>query len=84
MQSPSDIGVTEIVNLLFMQFCNACKYGMMDRIERLLQDPYVDPSADNNRALLLAITNNQAEVVERLLQDIRVIATQTISPYKNT
>jgi hypothetical protein len=41
-------------------------------VQRLLQDPRVEPSADDNYAIQCASENGHIEVVKRLLQDRRV------------
>jgi hypothetical protein len=41
-------------------------------VNRLLQDPRVDPSAQDNAAILEASGNGLIDVVNRLLQDLRV------------
>lgn len=46
--------------------------GHIAIVERLLQDPRIDPSADNNRALWNACIEGHTTVVDRLLQDSRV------------
>ena len=47
--------------------------GHLDVVELLLNDPRVDPSAQNNKALRRAKKNNYQEVVELLLKDPRVL-----------
>jgi hypothetical protein len=46
--------------------------GHLEVVERLLQDPRVDPSAGNNWAIQNASANGHLEIIERLLQDERV------------
>ncbi len=46
--------------------------GHIEVVERLLQDPRVDPSVDDNDALVSACENGHSEVALRLLQDGRV------------
>jgi hypothetical protein len=50
----------------------AAKAGDLDRVNQLLQDPSVDPAADDNAALNLASEAGHLSVVERLLEDERV------------
>lgn len=45
-------------------------------VERLLQDPRVDPTADNNR---LAVCQHDTAIVARLLEDPRVKLTSALS-----
>jgi hypothetical protein len=49
-----------------MEFLGACKNGELFRVDRFLRDPCVDPSADDNRALIIAIKHNQDGVIFRL------------------
>ena len=44
----------------------------IDVVNRLLDDPRVDPSADNNCAIRSAAKNGHLDVVNRLLEDPRV------------
>jgi ankyrin repeat protein len=46
--------------------------GEIDTVNKSLQDPRVDPSMDNNYAILYASQNGHIKVVDRLLQDPRV------------
>jgi hypothetical protein len=57
---------------LLNAFLSATINGHLAVVERLLQDPRVDPSAGNNGAIQNASANGHLEVVERLLQDPRV------------
>jgi surface antigen len=50
----------------------ASRYGHIAVVERLLQDPRVDPSADDDDAFDLASKYGHVAVVNRLLQDPRV------------
>jgi hypothetical protein len=50
----------------------ASYHGNVEEVERLLQDPNVDPSENNNSAIQYASDNGHLAVVERLLQDHRV------------
>jgi hypothetical protein len=54
----------------------AARYGKLDMVEYLLQRDVI--KTELARYLLIAITNNQAEVVSRLLSDER------FDPYENT
>jgi len=47
-------------------------YDTQQSVERLLQDPRVDPSANGNNAIQCASDKGHTTVVERLLQDPRV------------
>ena len=51
----------------------ASKNGHLSVVERLLQDPRVDPSDDDNYAFCMAAENGHSSVVERLLMDPRVV-----------
>jgi hypothetical protein len=46
--------------------------GHLFIVERLLADPRVDPSADNNCAIRWASSKGHLAIVERLLADPRV------------
>eukprot|EP00455_Lapot_gusevi_P039809 TRINITY_DN4476_c0_g1_i5.p1 TRINITY_DN4476_c0_g1~~TRINITY_DN4476_c0_g1_i5.p1 ORF type:complete len:311 (-),score=106.02 TRINITY_DN4476_c0_g1_i5:426-1307(-) len=46
----------------------ACKAGDVDEVDRLLQVPGVDATAEDNQAMLLAAENGHVAVVDRLLQ----------------
>lgn len=50
----------------------AAERGDVAEVERLMQDPCVDPSANGNAALLWAARRSHLAVVERLMQDPRV------------
>jgi hypothetical protein len=50
----------------------AAHHGQLDVVNRLLQDPRVDPSADYNSAIRFAAYGGHLHVVNRLLQDPRV------------
>jgi len=41
-------------------------------VELLLKDKRIDPSAENNEALILAVANHNYKVVKLLIQDKRV------------
>ena len=45
---------------------------MLEAVDRLLDDPRVDPSSDENSAMLGALFWGHVEVIDRLLQDPRV------------
>lgn len=53
----------------------ASQRGLLKVVNHLLKDPDVDPSANYYRPLYLAIVGQHLDVVNRLLQDKRVIAT---------
>jgi hypothetical protein len=53
-------------------FPDAVGNGNLLAVERLLQDPRVDPSVEYNESLLLAISCGHMKIVEILLQDPRV------------
>ncbi|KAI8587073.1 hypothetical protein BDZ88DRAFT_481240 [Geranomyces variabilis] len=78
-------GACSAVKILMLdprvQLCNeslyvACDAGRRDVVDLLLQDERIDPTADHNKALRLAIrgdtTANHDDVVLRLLQDPRI------------
>ena len=48
-----------------MDFICACKTGNIKVVDRLLQDPSVDPCANDNHALRWSVENGHLEVVER-------------------
>jgi len=50
----------------------ASEQGFIEIVNLLLQDPRVDPSADDNTALFEAVQANQSDVVKLLLSDRRV------------
>jgi hypothetical protein len=53
-------------------FRTAVFTGNVELVDLLLQDPRVDPSADNNWAIRFASNNGHLSIVDRLLQDPRV------------
>src|SRR3972149_2705194 len=53
-------------------FNKACKHDHIEVVKLLLQDTRVDPSDQNNAAILLASGSGHIEVVKLLLQDTRV------------
>ena len=61
-------------NLLFDGFFNACGYGLDLGVETMLKSGRIDPCAKSNTCLLKAIKSNQSYVVNALLDDPRVIA----------
>ena len=54
------------------RFQQAARQGNVDAIENLLQNAQVDPTADDNFAIVLASAHGRLPVVERLLRDVRV------------
>ena len=50
----------------------ACKNGCIEVVKLLLQDPRVDPTANDNYAFIYACENGHTEVVKLLLEDPRV------------
>lgn len=50
----------------------ACQNGHVNVIRELLKDDRVDPSANQNAALILACRNGRRDAVEELLKDQRV------------
>jgi ankyrin repeat protein len=63
----ADNGHVDVVDYLV-----AAREGHLAVIDRLLQDPRVDPSARDNYAVRLAAHFGHLAIVERLLQDDRV------------
>ena len=61
-----------ITELSAIQFQQAVIDGNLALVDRLLLDPRVDPSAEDNRALRGASLHGHLSVVDRLLQDPRV------------
>ena len=53
-------------------FLNACLDGYINFVKLLLQDPRVNPSDKDNKAIRLASKYGRIEVVKLLLQDTRV------------
>ena len=53
-------------------FHNAIFRGRVEIVRRLIQDKLVDPSVDNNYAILSASEFGRIDIVELLLQDCRV------------
>jgi hypothetical protein len=58
--------------ILQVQLMNAAMNGHLAVVERLLQNPRVDPSARGTEAIIYACYVGQLAVAERLLQDSRV------------
>jgi hypothetical protein len=54
------------------QLETAARHGRLDTVNRLLQDPRVDPSANDNLAIRWAARHGHLDVMNRLLQDPRV------------
>ena len=62
-----------ILNSQQVDFVIACTNGNARQIQRLLQQPTVDPSCSgNNTAISIAVINNHIDVVQLLLADQRV------------
>ncbi len=59
-------------NYINRLFVNACVFGYIQIVDRLLKDPRVNPSYENNRAIQEASHNGHIDVVETLLNDGRV------------
>jgi ankyrin repeat protein len=51
----------------------ACRFGRLEMVELLLQDPRVDPSLLANRAVEIAASGGFDRIVGRLLMDHRVL-----------
>ena len=60
-------------------FVLACSKGHTDIVQLLLQDPRVDPTANDNYAFRCARANERNEVVQLLLSDSRVSRTNQVS-----
>jgi len=58
-------------NLLFQDLCS--KEEHLYEIRQLLKDPSVDPSADDNQALVSATKSNHLKIMSLLLNDSRVL-----------
>ena len=58
--------------LLQYERYNNTENDYLTALERILKDPHVDPSKDNNYALRRAIYRGHLAVIDRLLQDPRV------------
>jgi ankyrin repeat protein len=48
-------------------FYNACRTGDVQVVERLLLDPKINPSAEDDEAIIIASDRGHVQVVERLL-----------------
>ena len=57
---------------MLINLIQACGSGHLAIVERLLQDSRVDPSDNDNWAIIFASENGHSAIVERLLQDSRV------------
>lgn len=53
----------------------ASRVGNLPIVERLLQDPNIDPSSNHNEALINALDNSELDVAQRLYEDPRVSST---------
>ena len=49
-----------------------CHHGYIEIIKRLLQDPRIDPSLDDNEAIKYAYEADKQDIVDLLLKDPRV------------
>eukprot|EP00455_Lapot_gusevi_P054644 TRINITY_DN8796_c0_g1_i3.p1 TRINITY_DN8796_c0_g1~~TRINITY_DN8796_c0_g1_i3.p1 ORF type:complete len:113 (+),score=33.72 TRINITY_DN8796_c0_g1_i3:2-340(+) len=58
----------------------AAENGYLDVVDRLLQVPGVDATADDNYAIRMAAKNGHVAVVERLLRDERVVVKLGLAP----
>lgn len=54
--------------------CIASECGQVDIVQRLLKDPRITPSANQNKAMRLARANGHNAIVECLSRDARVAA----------
>ena len=61
-------------DLLFDGFVNACEQGLDLGVKTMLKSGKIDPCAKSNTCLLKAIKSNHSYVVDALLDDPRVIA----------
>lgn len=50
----------------------AATHGWLEVVDRLLADPRIDPTADNNAALMWAIDKGHTPIALRLLADPRI------------
>ena len=50
----------------------ACGYGLLDIVQYLKSHNLVDPSIDNNKAIVVASCCGHGQVVKTLLKDVRV------------
>lgn len=53
------------------RFIHAAKHGNVKLVQLLLEDPHVNPGADNNIAIIEAAGNGHTEIVQLLLEDGR-------------
>ena len=69
----SDIRIElSVMTTLQQQFINAAKAGNLEVVKLLLTDNRVDPSDDDNLAIIWAASRGHHEVVKTLLADNRV------------
>jgi hypothetical protein len=62
----------ETYNSVSLQLVDACSEGLTFEIDRLLQDPRVDPTYDSYRAFRVALYKGCYYAVKKLLEDPRV------------
>ena len=53
-------------------FLNACRFGPLKQVKELITNPQVNPAADNQKSLQLAIEGNHTGIVKLLLKDPRI------------
>ena len=50
----------------------AIEEGEPEIVNAILENPHIDPSSDENSAIIFAVSKDRRKIVERLLQDPRV------------
>jgi len=59
---------------LYKRFLNNCLSGNVASIKYLLESNLVDPSEQNNYAIIVSSRDNQLDIIKELLKDKRVDA----------
>lgn len=54
------------------ELVTACRTGRKSEVERLLCDPNVDPTINNNKPLRVAVMNGHVDIIQLLVNDKRV------------
>lgn len=59
---------------LYKRFLNNCISGNVEIVKSLIENDLVDPSEQNNYAIIIASRDNKLEIIKQLLKDDRVDA----------